>query len=81
MTRTKLLSLVQRRRAALGYQDTVLVMSNTREADLAAHRADGRVGPNTIIVQIQRFDLMSDEELAAHRVSTAARLSATPAAT
>jgi hypothetical protein len=72
MTRTKLLSLVQRRRAALGYQDTVLVMSNTREADLAVHRAAGRIGPSTIVVEIQRFDLMSDAEIAALRARRAA---------
>jgi hypothetical protein len=32
------------------------------EADLAAHRAAGRVGPNTIIVEIMRFDEMTGAE-------------------
>jgi hypothetical protein len=33
----------------------VVVMGNTKEADLAAHRAAGRIGPNTIIVEIATF--------------------------
>jgi hypothetical protein len=73
--RIRLLSLVLRRRATLEHQDTVVIYSSTRDADLAAHRARGAIGPSTLVVEILEFDKMSDEELAARRLSTA-RLSA-----
>jgi hypothetical protein len=50
-----LLRFVRRRRAGLGHQPVVVVISDTAEEDEAAHRAAGRIGPRTLIVEIVRF--------------------------
>jgi|HubBroStandDraft_2_1064218.scaffolds.fasta_scaffold3312610_1 hypothetical protein len=51
----RLRALIRRRRAVLGHQPTVVIYNETAEQDLFVHRAAGRIGPDTIIVEIMRF--------------------------